>query len=104
METVSPDSKPAVVASAEPIPEKKSVKKRESYMVQIGSFRQLSGAEKIKNDAAFVYSGREVEIVSVPNGSQAVFKVLVSGFDNKEEAMAFIRKNSLQGAFITQAD
>ncbi len=79
-----------------------TVKKAERYMVQIGSFSKLSGAEKIKNAAAFAYSGRTVKIVSTPQGDAAVFKVLVSGFDNKEEAMAFIRKNAISGAFITR--
>lgn len=92
---------PAKVAKAVPAPAPE-VKKATSplYFVQLGSFKNRDGAQKLKDGAAFVFVDREVKITTAQKESTPLYKVMVGGFKSEDDAKIFIEKNSIMGAHI----
>lgn len=92
---------PVKVAKAEPAPEpelKKAV--GPLYFVQLGSFKNRDGAQKLKDGAAFVFVDREVKITTAQQEDSPLYKVMVGGFKSEDDAKIFIEKNSIMGARV----
>lgn len=105
-----PESKPVKVAkTTTPAPAKvpvktaapKPLKKSEpAYFVQLGSFKNMEGAKKLKDGAAFIFVDREVKITRAELEKSPVYKVMVGGFKSEDDAKLFIEKNSILEARI----
>ncbi|GHS86951.1 endolytic peptidoglycan transglycosylase RlpA [Campylobacterota bacterium] len=73
-----------------------------NYLIQLGSFRNLDGASKVRLDAR-VKAGREVSIQTVDFGKEKLHRVLIGGFDTKEEAAKFKDARGFASAVVVGA-
>lgn len=87
-------------ATKKPVVKKPAKKTTPSYFVQLGSFKNMAGAKKLKDGAAFIFVDREVKITTARVEKESVYKVMVGGFKTEAAAQVFIEKNSILGAHI----
>lgn len=66
-----------------------------NFGVQVGAFKSYSGAKKLKRE--FVREGYRVKVKKLEDG---LYRVWVVGFDNEDEAKAFIRRRCKSGFVI----
>ncbi|MDR2152490.1 MAG: septal ring lytic transglycosylase RlpA family protein [Helicobacteraceae bacterium] len=64
-----------------------------AFVVQLGAFRSMQSANRLKNDAQKKTPNRVVSIKTVKSGGEDLYRVLIDGFESKEEATRF--KDSL---------
>lgn len=64
--------------------------------IQVGAFSKVEGANKVKSDYQNKYPSKMVEYVN-QNG---LYKVLIKGFLNEQEALSFRAENGLGSAVI----
>lgn len=64
--------------------------------IQVGAFSKVEGANKVKTDYQNKYPSKMVEYVN-QNG---LYKVLIKGFSNEQEALSFRAENGLGSAVI----
>ena len=64
--------------------------------IQVGAFSKVEGANKVKSDYQNKYPSKMVEYVN-QNG---LYKVLIKGFSNEQEALNFRAENGLGSAVI----
>ena len=64
--------------------------------IQVGAFSKVEGANKVKSDYQNKYPSKMVEYVN-QNG---LYKVLIKGFSNEQEALSFRAENGLGSAVI----
>lgn len=72
-----------------------------NFMVQVGAFRNRSGAEiyQVEHDGE---SGYRAEIREFVEGGEPFYRVFLTGFKSEEEARDFARSTHISGAFIVR--
>jgi rare lipoprotein A len=74
-----------------------------AFLIQLGSFRALEGANRLKTDAQKKTGGRAVVIQTVKFGGEDLHRVLIGGFETKEEATRFKNLNGFDGAVVVSS-
>ncbi|KIM10575.1 MAG: hypothetical protein KU37_09765 [Sulfuricurvum sp. PC08-66] len=93
-----PEPLPEPTPSPEPAP---VVETQERVYVQIGSFSREEGAEAYRERYAQTGQAHEAVVKVYWINGQNIYKVLLEGFANEEEARAFIANNAgFENAFI----
>lgn len=88
------------------LPEPTSVKQiaKDKFSVQIGAFKNLDGAERIKYQYSNIDKYESIVKESTTDGEK-IYKVWLSGFTTYEEARSFIDSNAeFAGAFIIMGE
>lgn len=73
-----------------------------NYSIQLGAFRNPDSAKRLK-ESAKSSSGKQVEIKVVEVGDEKLHRVLINGFDTKEEALRFKQDQGLTSAVVVSA-
>ncbi len=73
-----------------------------NFGIQVGAFRNLSGATKTKHSYMGRYSRYNPIIKHHTLHGSPLYRVWLMGFGSEEEARDFIRKHRLHGAFIVR--
>jgi rare lipoprotein A len=71
--------------------------KLKNFGVQIGAFKKLSSAKKMKK--RFKINGKKVEIKKFDD-AEGLYRVWVTGFKSEDEAKAFIKEHNITGTVI----
>lgn len=71
-----------------------------NFMVQIGAFKNKSGADKYKKD--YAKDGYKVVIRSYEIDGALIYRVFLSGFRSEDEARDYARSGKISGAFIVR--
>jgi rare lipoprotein A len=95
------DRRFAAAVSAEAAPQ--STVGKSGYALQLGSFKSLDWANKLKIDSISKAGGKEVVIKTVSFGSEKLHRVLIGEFDTKEDAIRFKDENGFDGAVVISA-
>lgn len=72
-----------------------------SFMVQIGAFKRLEGAESFKNSNANKY-GYKTLIRTFDIDGEKIYRVFLSGFRSEAEARDFVEAKHFGGAYIVR--
>ena len=72
-----------------------------SFMVQIGAFKRLEGAENFKNSNANKY-GYKTLIRTFDIDGEKIYRVFLSGFRSEAEARDFVEAKHFGGAYIVR--
>lgn len=72
-----------------------------SFMVQIGAFKRLEGAESFKNSNASKY-GYKTLIRTFEIDGQTIYRVFLGGFRSEAEARDFVEAKHFGGAYIVR--
>lgn len=72
-----------------------------SFMVQIGAFKRLEGAESFKNSNASKY-GYKTLIRTFDIDGEKIYRVFLSGFRSEAEARDFVEAKHFGGAYIVR--
>ena len=72
-----------------------------SFMVQIGAFKRLEGAESFKNSNANKY-GYKTLIRTFDIDGEKIYRVFLSGFRSEAEARDFVKAKHFGGAYIVR--
>lgn len=91
-----------VTASVLPVAEA-AVTVSGSYAIQLGSFKSSEGASRIKAQVGTQVSDRPVVIKTVEFGAERLHRVLIKGFESKEEAQRFKEERGLTTAVVVTA-
>jgi rare lipoprotein A len=74
--------------------------KTNGYALQLGSFKSLDWANKLKTDSVPKAGGKDVVIKTVSFGREKIHRVLIGEFDTKEEAIRFKNENGFSSAVV----
>ncbi|MDR2034071.1 MAG: septal ring lytic transglycosylase RlpA family protein [Helicobacteraceae bacterium] len=74
-----------------------------NFLIQLGSFRNLDGANRLKDETQKKTPSRAVVIQTVVFGSEKLHRVLIGGFDSKEDAARFKDSQGFTSAVIVSA-
>ncbi|RUM68194.1 MAG: hypothetical protein DSZ07_07275 [Sulfurovum sp.] len=78
----------------------KSANSEKRVAIQIGAFRQYSGAEKYVKKYAILSSKYKITIKTGAKNQKPLYRVQVEGFSSKVKAEEFKKKYGLVGAFL----
>jgi hypothetical protein len=70
--------------------------------IQVGAFRRYEGAEIYAKRYSLLNSKYKTTIKNDFKGDQPIYRVRIEGFSNENEAIKFISKHSLNGAFLVE--
>ncbi len=96
-QTIKSSTKVASIASEVTKSTQNVIKANSSIAIQIGSFKSLDGAEKVKNSN--VYKGHDTIIKK----SDDLYKVYIVGFSNYEEAKELKERENIKDGFIVRS-
>jgi len=81
--------------------ENKNISKiKKTIAIQIGAFRQYSGAKKYVKKYAILSSEYKVTIKAGAKNQKPLYRVQIEGFSSKNKAEEFKKKYGLNGAFL----
>ncbi|MDR1452244.1 MAG: septal ring lytic transglycosylase RlpA family protein [Helicobacteraceae bacterium] len=75
-----------------------------AFFVQIGSFRNIESASRLKENAQNKAADRSVSIQTVKFGSENLYRVVITGFNSKEEATRFKEAQGFTDAVVARKD
>jgi rare lipoprotein A len=73
------------------------------YAIQLGSFKNIDGANRLKSSALMQGGHKAIQIKTVEFGSEKLHRVLIGGFDTKAEAEQYMKQIGFSNGVIVNA-